>query len=220
MKNKRHFMKVMLFLGAVVVSKSIAMEGDNRGNGITGDDTLHHHHPHFIFVRHGQSLWDPTMLHLGPQDLPLTVLGRSQAEACAQVLKSLLGLQINKIFASSLLRTQETAGIIGSALDLPICFIDGLKERYFGDFRLLEQSDQKLSIPPDAETDEVFLERVISAFSKINQESLGHYFMIVSHEKVFECLAQYLCNATDKIEMGQAKIFHFHKDVWKLHEIE
>jgi broad specificity phosphatase PhoE len=83
-----------------------------------------------IFARHGESqaniervISNSNLRH------PLTERGREQSRALAARLAP---LQISAIYASPILRAQETAAIIGGALGLPVETADGLREFHCG----------------------------------------------------------------------------------------
>lgn len=68
-------------------------------------------------VRHGQTAHNRDRLGLGRADVPLTPLGRLQAEAVG----TRLGAEsINRIFASPLSRAYETANAIAAFQDAPV----------------------------------------------------------------------------------------------------
>ena len=91
-----------------------------------------------ILVRHGQT--ESNVAHQldtavpGP---PLTELGTLQAEA---VVAALEGETIDRIYASSMTRTQLTAAPLAAARGLPVLVRDGLREVTAGDLEML--SDQ------------------------------------------------------------------------------
>lgn len=163
---------------------------------------------HFYFVRHGQTPWGADDILKGPQDLPLNETGKEQARNAAFTLKNLLTSDA-KMVSSTLQRAIETAnwitaetGIGNSAQEY------GLRERYYGDYRLT--NDPKI-IPPDAETDEDFQNRV----SKTVDALLVDYhqanpLILVSHQKLFEFLAEHL--AKRKTRLDQGGIAHFIKN--------
>jgi broad specificity phosphatase PhoE len=78
------------------------------------------------FARHGQS--EANVLRvISNRSLqhPLTDLGRGQAAQLAQVL---LAVRISKIYSSPLLRAQQTAEIVSTALGVPFALADALRE--------------------------------------------------------------------------------------------
>lgn len=71
-----------------------------------------------LFVaRHGETEWNAQDKVCGLTDLSLTETGREQARKLAQTAQ---GKEIKVILASPLKRAQETAGIVGEALGLPV----------------------------------------------------------------------------------------------------
>lgn len=81
-------------------------------------------------MRHGESTWNASGQVQGQADGPvLTEAGRLQAEAVADVVRS---LPIRTLVTSDLARAQETAAIIGKKLSV-LWVDDGqLRERNFG----------------------------------------------------------------------------------------
>lgn len=71
------------------------------------------------FMRHGRSRADDEGVHEGRYDSPLTDVGRSQVQSCAEYLKE-QGVQFDCIISSTLKRASESAKIVGDLLDVPI----------------------------------------------------------------------------------------------------
>lgn len=86
----------------------------------------------FVYVRHGQTAWNLENRTQGSADIPLNARGREQAAVSAMRLKN-SGRPIARICCSPLARAQETAGIIASALGLPVCITHELREACFGE---------------------------------------------------------------------------------------
>ena len=84
-----------------------------------------------LLVRHGLSEGNVRGLIQGQLDHPLTDVGRVQASAVAERLRSDGGA--DRIVASPLTRAFETAQAVASALDLPVTTDDRLMEYDFGD---------------------------------------------------------------------------------------
>jgi broad specificity phosphatase PhoE len=90
-------------------------------------------------VRHGESTWNELGLIQGQNDLAeLNEVGREQARAVAQTLKS---LGFDRLVASDLARARQTAEIIGSELTLALTTDSLLRERCFG---VLEGQPQEM----------------------------------------------------------------------------
>lgn len=63
-----------------------------------------------LLVRHGQSEWNAGRVLQGQADIPLSDLGRAQAEALAPVIAR---MQPDQAITSHLLRARDTAALIG-----------------------------------------------------------------------------------------------------------
>ena len=82
-------------------------------------------------ARHGQTTWNVDDLVCGRADVPLTDLGRQQAQKLAQ---SALDKKIDVILCSPLERARHTAQPISDAIGVPIQIDDRLVEFDFGSF--------------------------------------------------------------------------------------
>ncbi len=76
------------------------------------------------FVRHGESEGNLKKVHQG-EDILLSVIGKQQAQLVANRLRN---FPIGVIYASPYLRTKQTAEIISKELNIPIKFLDQLRE--------------------------------------------------------------------------------------------
>lgn len=83
-----------------------------------------------LLVRHGQSEWNAAGLMQGQTPhVPLTALGRSQADAAAQELAQ---LSPGALISSDLLRAVQTAEACARATGLPIATTPALREQGYG----------------------------------------------------------------------------------------
>jgi broad specificity phosphatase PhoE len=83
-----------------------------------------------LLVRHGQSEWNAAGLMQGQTaHIPLTGLGRSQAEEAAE---ELAGLSPGVLISSDLLRAVQTAEPCARATGLPILTTPALREQGYG----------------------------------------------------------------------------------------
>ncbi len=100
-----------------------------------------------LFVRHAQST--ANVLRVMDATVPgpdLTEVGREQARA---LVKSLADVPMTRIYASTVVRTQQTAAPLAEARDLPVHVLGGLREIEAGD---LEQRSDHPSILRYVET--------------------------------------------------------------------
>ena len=84
-----------------------------------------------IFVRHGQSEANLAEIFAGHTDIPLTDLGKRQAENTAQFLKD---YPIDVIYSSDLLRAMQTAEPTARMHGMEILPDERLREIYAGEW--------------------------------------------------------------------------------------
>ena len=91
------------------------------------------------FVRHAQSEGNATgLIDTSTPGPALTELGRAQAVASAQ---RLAGNHYDGIFASTMIRTQQTAQPMADALHEPVTVLPGLREIEAGDYEGQPEAD-------------------------------------------------------------------------------
>ncbi|MDQ0612910.1 putative phosphatase [Microbacterium sp. W4I4] len=157
-------------------------------------------------VRHGQTDWNLERRIQGTTDIPLNDTGRADALAAAEVLAT---ESYDAVYASPLVRAQETAQIIATRLGLaaPVT-TRGLRERSFGEAEGIDVADYISryggwhSEVPGAESLEQVSERALDSLDRIvrasrhrstpNQESL----IVVSHGGVIRALLMHASGGT------------------------
>lgn len=82
-------------------------------------------------ARHGQSVSNAVRRFQGVQDVPLSDLGRRQAECLAGALR---GRSIAHVYASPLERARHTAEAAARALGAPLAVVDDLRELSLGEW--------------------------------------------------------------------------------------
>lgn len=167
----------------------------------------------FIFIRHGRTDWSKNDIGLGPIDGTLNDLGIQDAYTAAKIME---GVHKFKIYSSTLQRAQETAQIIAKYHCLDIQYISNLRERYYGDYRLVHGSDD--SIIPDAESDIDFNTRVELVIKDILQHNINSEYIpcIVSHGQVFKQLCDIYGLSAN---IGYGEVVRFIPDImsgWKI----
>ncbi len=81
-------------------------------------------------VRHGESTWNDLGLIQGHAEGPvLTEKGHAQSLEAAHLLH---GTRVQAVYASDLVRAQQTAAVISAVLELPVQTHPALRERCFG----------------------------------------------------------------------------------------
>lgn len=183
----------------------------------------------YFIVRHGESILNEKKCHQGwiPRN-PLTEKGRLQAEEAAMKLKS---ERIELVYASPLLRTKQTAEIIGKLLNLPTHFSSRLKDyrrckeheglhvseySILSDYLLWKQStefDKSFSLP-NGESLQNFDKRVTD-FAKWLDKNVHHKnVVIVTHNGVAHYLIRYWLGETvESKSVENAQIYKVTPDI-------
>jgi len=159
------------------------------------------------FVRHGRTdMNDKKQLSGGEHDVDINDLGIQQAHALGKQLAA-SGIKIDVVFVSPMIRAKHTADIVLSYLDFSgeIIEEEGLREHLHGACSGLtfEEIVEKYQCSSReecahvlrrcaAESDEVFEERVLGVYQKIEQEYAGKNILIVSHGGVIRPINGYV----------------------------
>lgn len=147
---------------------------------------------HLMLVRHGETEWNAQRRYQGQSDVPLSDLGRRQAE---RVAGRLSGHEIDAAYTSDLKRALETAQIIAEKCGLEVISEPRLRELKFGVLEGLtfdeaqEQHPEMIDAwlddfnrPPEgAETIELFNARVISLLDDLKQNHDEQVVLLVGH---------------------------------------
>ena len=156
-----------------------------------------------ILVRHGQSEGNARRIFQGQLDMPLTDLGRKQAEALAEHLMS---RQISVMYTSDLSRAMETARIVGKKLGLEPIVDSRLREIDLGGWSGLTR-DQVIARYPEeweawgrgmdighagGESFERFWARVRGFIEDVLERHPGETILAVAHGGVSRILASKL----------------------------
>jgi broad specificity phosphatase PhoE len=147
---------------------------------------------HLLLVRHGESEWNVQRRFQGQSDVPLSALGRRQAQLVAG---RLAGEKIDAVYASDLVRAWETARPIAEKNGLKILSEPRLRELKFGVLEGLtfEEAQERypemvaawlddFNRPPEgAETIAVFNARVVSLLDDLRQKHDEQAVLLVGH---------------------------------------
>jgi broad specificity phosphatase PhoE len=140
-------------------------------------------------VRHGQTQWNLDGRIQGQTgDIPLTALGRRQAEAAARTLAD---RPIAAVWSSDLLRAVQTAQPIAAAVGLPVQLDRGLREQAYGILEgrctadVLADTPYDLTDPdvraPGGETMREVYQRIGDTLAERLRENPGQEIVLVSH---------------------------------------
>lgn len=159
-----------------------------------------------LLIRHGDAIPEgdeilPSGIY---DDLPLSRIGREQAQALAERLKN---AHFDAIYSSPLRRCQQTAAPLASYLGLTPTIVEGIKEIRLGQVielpRPVEGEDLnsltkalherqaeitrragmvgKWDAIPDSEPSQAFRERVIHSIDAIARDHIGQRVLIFAH---------------------------------------
>ena len=155
-------------------------------------------------------------------DLPLSRIGREQAQALAERLSK---LQFDAMYSSPLKRCLQTAAPLAERLGMTPTIVEGLKEIRLGNIRPLPDDTQDLAaltralqerqrdivrlageaghwdVIPDSEPSQAFRQRVVEAFDDIASRHIGQRIMVFAHGGVV--------NAYVAETLGLARDFFF-----------
>ena len=155
-------------------------------------------------------------------DLPLSRIGREQAQALAERLSK---LQFDAMYSSPLKRCLQTAAPLAERLGMTPTIVEGLKEIRLGNIRPLPDDTQDLAaltralqerqrdivrlageaghwdVIPDSEPSQAFRQRVVEAFDDIVSRHIGQRIMVFAHGGVV--------NAYVAETLGLARDFFF-----------
>lgn len=168
----------------------------------------------FLYVRHGETIFNVTNKSQGACDSPLTENGINQARQCSSRLKT---MDIDKCYCSTSELATDTANIVLENRNISITPLKGLKEMSFG---YLEGSD--LTVPNsemgkcwnakdftkyNGENRESFENRIRDTYQRIVDESKdGETILIVSHRGYFNYMLEALFNVSlDELEKENPK---------------
>ena len=98
----------------------------------------------WFVVRHGETEWNAVGRIQGHSDIPLSEIGRDQAQAAA---RRLAVASIDVAYSSDLSRSNETARIILGERNIPLHATPDLRERDYGIFEGLTLEERKDKFP-------------------------------------------------------------------------
>ena len=150
----------------------------------------------FIFVRHGQTPWNVEGRFQGQSDIALNEVGIQQAHDSAKVLSE---FKVKYIYSSPLQRAFKTASIIKEdcGFTCELLSEERLGERCFGSLEgnicppeISLWNGSKLPFD-DAETVEVFFERVQDFIQEYQELAKSQDILVVAHGGVYLAFHDY-----------------------------
>ncbi|HEV8671505.1 MAG TPA: histidine phosphatase family protein [Candidatus Limnocylindria bacterium] len=164
----------------------------------------------FYFVRHGESEANATRRFAGRSDSPLTERGRRQAEAVAETLA---GTKFDRIVATPLHRSLDTANVIAARMRMPVEIEPDLIEIDVGD-KTGAAWDETRALPawrddgfvawPKGETLEAVLARSLRALGRLARENPGGTVLVVGHGGVTRILVSHFLGILPRLDRSRA----------------
>ena len=164
----------------------------------------------FYFVRHGESEANATRRFAGRSDSPLTERGRAQARAVAETLA---GTTFDRVVATPLHRSLDTAQVIAERLRLPVEIEPDLVEIDVGD-KTGAAWDETRALPnwrddgfvawPNGETLEQVLARSLRALRRLAREIPGGRVLVVGHGGVTRILVSHFLGILPELDRSRA----------------
>lgn len=151
-----------------------------------------------ILLRHGETDWNRELRFQGHVDVALNAIGQEQARRLA---RRLAGETAHRLFASDLLRAQQTAQPVGLQLGLASISDPALREQSFGRVDGMKVDDIKAQHPqawegwlrfeedyrmPEGESTRQFHARVMDAIRRMVAAHRGQTLVVVTHGGVLD----------------------------------
>jgi broad specificity phosphatase PhoE len=138
-----------------------------------------------LLARHGETDWNRDGRVQGHTDAPLNRAGRAQARELAARLAP---EPLDAVYASDLARASETARIVADRHALDVVLLPELRERHFGSWEGLTDSEILERFPHarpghwgDGEPAEQMAERVVAALHRVATSHPGGHVLVVAH---------------------------------------
>lgn len=154
-----------------------------------------------FLIRHGETTSDTEDRYGGSYNDHLTEVGKQQLKETAH---HLVGIHVDKIYSSTLIRAKESTDILNVELKTEIEHLDGLRERDYGVLGGLTKAEAQRQYPeaielhkdpintdPEGESQLDFTERVLNTFRSILEQRNGT-IAIVSHGGPLKVIMRYL----------------------------
>ena len=163
----------------------------------------------FFFVRHGESEANLARIFSGRRDSPLTERGRAQAVTVADALDA---VPFDRIIATPLSRSLDTALVIGRRRKMPVDVVSDLVEIDVGD-RTGATFDEVAGLPqwkddgfvswPNGETLDQVAHRALGALKAIHSETPGGTVLVIAHGGVTRILVSHFLGILPKLDASR-----------------
>lgn len=172
-----------------------------------------------VVIRHGETQANAEGRYLGALDVGLNDTGWAQVARLAESIAT-TEAPFQRLLASPLLRTRQSAQPISQALGLPIQLVPAFRERHVGLFEGLTQAEAReaypklwarnitrrwTEAPPGGESLDAVIARVSQGLTDLAHEHEGKRVLLVAHGVVAKVIRALTC-------AGFADFFE-----WQLH---
>ena len=180
-------------------------------------------------VRHGETEFNRRGLYQGHADSALTEVGQAQARRLVPRIRSLHCSAT--IYCSDLGRARRTAELLSDPAVHRIVEQSDLRERSYGIFEGLSRPEiaQRYPVawaastsgdpsyaPPEGESQDELLERIVGAFRAIAARHCGERVVVVTHGGVLTAFARHVLGvpaaAPRRFDIGNASLSLFYRD--------
>ena len=167
-----------------------------------------------LLVRHGQTALSRSDAFCGSSEVPLTELGREQAQKVARRLAS---THIDVLYSSPQGRAIETATPIADALGLELQTREALREMDFGLWEgrvhaeFAQEFPQEMQAwdsgywtvnPPDGETQQAVIARMDPAVLELLTTHVGQRILLVGHRTALRLLIGHMLDMSLPVSRG------------------
>ncbi|NTV30423.1 histidine phosphatase family protein [candidate division WWE3 bacterium] len=180
-----------------------------------------------FLCRHGQTTGDVEDRYGGNYDDHLTELGKQQAQQLADFLAK---QDVKKLYASPLMRAQETAMVVADAIQLPVTTYSDLRERnHYGILTGMIKADALRQYPDQvallanthntveqAEPYVFFQERIQMALSEITTENASPIAIITHGGPIRLVFRELLKKGEINIEDCAIATIEYQSNTWTL----
>ena len=154
------------------------------------------------FTRHGQTVWNVENKICGATDIALTELGHEQACELGRHIKE-LGLKVDEILYSPLVRAKDTALHIGGITGIPVRMEMRLKEQNFGKYESTPRDGKEFKAAKECFIDDydggetmlAFCHRVYGLLDEITNGD--RVYLLVAHNGVARVVESYFHNMSN-----------------------
>ena len=183
-----------------------------------------------VLVRHGETDLNARRIFQGYGDIPLSNLGRRQAD---RVAERLANMPVDVFYSSDILRTMQTAEAISQRLGMAPIPCEGLREWHVGvwEGKRAEEFDAHLAaigahivsyVPEGGESQLQTQARMVAQMQSFTAQHAGETVLCVSHGRAIDMFARHVLGLDAMreppytITNASVSIFDWQAPQWRL----